>query len=541
MVVEDIDESVEMKKDKFAVRQTEKKGRLRDYSAILAAAVVILGGVHCARGVLGPFFLATFFTVLLISPINWLKNKGWSSGIALMFVVTGVALVGLVTMTIVGSQLALFGRNLPEYRVKFATQINGAFNIDIGNVFPFLKADEEDEPKKIEEQTEVATDQRTLQREKSLARFDDSNKVAIVNVKDVRRQRNDVQTETIRNAAYLSAVASPSVVESNASESDFEPDANADTTFVAAQESDLGGRGLTPIDPPALFMSNGGDSLSFSPSTMSTGLVGEKEADDLDFFDSILTLDEGKEEASKEETENKPIVSNAGVVAESSQNQLFEFLRGLAGELSYVGSNAFLVTLLVIFMLCETAKIPKKLVAALGKRRFTNTHIDKVLADIRNYMVIKTMMSVTVGVLVLTLCLFANVQYSVLWGFVAFLLNYIPNIGSVVAAIPPIVLATIDHGVFVGGLVSLFLALINCGVGYVLEPRLLGEGLDLSPLIVLISLIFFGWLLGPVGMFISPPLAVVMKIIFQSFPETQWIAALMAKDPPPVVREETAV
>ncbi len=119
-----------------------------------------------------------------------------------------------------------------------------------------------------------------------------------------------------------------------------------------------------------------------------------------------------------------------------------------------------------------------------------------------------------------------------LWGFVAFLLNYIPNIGSVVAAIPPIVLATVEHGVAIGCVDAAAFVVINCVVGYVLEPKLLGQGLDLSPLIVLIALIFFGWLLGPVGMFLSPPLAVVMKIIFVSFPETRWIAALMANRTP---------
>ena len=99
-------------------------------------------------------------------------------------------------------------------------------------------------------------------------------------------------------------------------------------------------------------------------------------------------------------------------------------------------------------------------------------------------------------------------------------------------------MATIDRGLFIGCVDAAFLVLINCIVGYVLEPRLLGDGLDLSPLIVLISLIFFGWLLGPVGMFLAPPLAVIMKIIFQAFPETRWIAALMANRPPKDVVED---
>jgi predicted PurR-regulated permease PerM len=176
--------------------------------------------------------------------------------------------------------------------------------------------------------------------------------------------------------------------------------------------------------------------------------------------------------------------------------------------------------------------MPKKMAAALGKQGFVNEHIQKVLADIRNYMVIKTWMSLGVGTCVTLLLVVSDVQYPLLWGFVAFLLNYIPNIGSVVAAIPPIVLATVEHGLVVGAVDAAFFVAINCVIGYAIEPRLLGNGLDLSPLIVLIALILFGWLLGPIGMFLSPPLAVIMKIIFLSFPETRWIAVLMANRPP---------
>ena len=215
-----------------------------------------------------------------------------------------------------------------------------------------------------------------------------------------------------------------------------------------------------------------------------------------------------------------------------SSQQLFRFLGGLAGELSYFASTALIVTLLLVFMLVEGSKLPKKLAAAFGLREFKDRRVLRALSDVRHYMAIKTEMSLLVGVLVTALMFLTKVQYPLLWGFVAFLLNYIPNIGSVVAAIPPIVLATVEHGVAIGCVDAAAFVVINCVVGYVLEPKLLGQGLDLSPLIVLIALIFFGWLLGPVGMFLSPPLAVVMKIIFVSFPETRWIAALMANRTP---------
>ena len=105
-----------------------------------------------------------------------------------------------------------------------------------------------------------------------------------------------------------------------------------------------------------------------------------------------------------------------------SSHPLFKFIRGLMVDISYFASTALLVTLLLVFMLVETAKIPKKFVAALGERKFTNTHILNVVEDIRRYMVIKTAMSLLVGTLVTILLYFARVQYLLL-GMVAFLLN----------------------------------------------------------------------------------------------------------------------
>ncbi len=206
----------------------------------------------------------------------------------------------------------------------------------------------------------------------------------------------------------------------------------------------------------------------------------------------------------------------------ASSHELFQFLASLTSELSLVASNVFIITLLTIFMLLEASRLTKKVDVSLNDR------VRQVAADIWHYMLIKTLMSLMVGFLVTVLLLVSEVRYPFLWGCIAFLLNYIPNIGSVVAAIPPIILATVDYGLAVGLIDAIFFVLINCGIGYFLEPKMLGEGLDLSPIVVLISLIFFGWLLGPIGMFLSPPLAVIAKIILKSFPETEWVATLMA-------------
>lgn len=542
-------------------RKPEKQGLLKDYSVILGAMVVILAGIHSARGVLGPLFLATFFAALLNTPVNWLKARGFKQWLALTIVIIGVAVVGLSSMTIIGTQIAQFARNIPEYRDRFNETLEG-YNLDAGDLFPFLKSDGEKEKEKPTEEEEAkeaylnelrwrdkyerakngADD--VVKKSKSDPEQKSQNKEETPQGNPHELERAGLHAATITPVSLTTVELFPDTAIQSSELSQNEAEApqrlvsrDPQPTSAAQELAPNDNKGLIPSDPPT-FRSHDDEVVkdvenalaeTFNVDGANEGGASEKSADEDEASHGALEADTWRLLSQPQEA-----VSAVG----ASSQELFRFLRGLAGELSYFGSNAFLITLLVIFMLCETAKIPRKLVAALGRKRFTNSHIESVIDDIRSYMVIKTMMSCLVGVLVAVLCIVTQVQYAVLWGFVAFLLNYIPNIGSVAAAIPPIVLATIDRGLFIGCVDAAFLVLINCLVGYALEPRLLGDGLDLSPLIVLISLIFFGWLLGPVGMFLSPPLAVIMKIIFQAFPETRWIAALMANKPPKDVVED---
>lgn len=215
-----------------------------------------------------------------------------------------------------------------------------------------------------------------------------------------------------------------------------------------------------------------------------------------------------------------------GKVLRVSMSQLYMYMREYIGKLMSFASTIFLVVLLLLFMFVEVTGLPRKVEAAIGVQE--NERVRSVLALIRNYMTIKTFVSFLVGSLVTLFLGLMDVQYWALWGVIAFFFNFIPNIGSVVAAIPPIIIATADKGLVPGIIVAILFIVVNCGIGYGLEPFLLGDGLDVSPLVVLISLIMWGSLLGPTGMFLSPPLAVICKIILLQFEETKWIAILMA-------------
>lgn len=517
----------------------EKQGVLKDYAVVLAAAIIILGGIHASRSILGPIFLAAFFSAMLVSPLRWLRSKGFSQAFSLCAVILFVLAVGLGTMTVVGAQLAQFAKDIPTYRDLFNDELK-SYNLNVGDFVPFLKEDEPTED--ASDASADVTDERALERRVR----DEVDRAMSARMREAEEKENapagapDISGETTK---FLKETATPENV-ARADEARIKPvafwtqeldGASEQTGLTPTIEENSGA--LTAVDDAEGLIPQAPKTSSLIGANADDVAAGEEIADAADDESLESRVARSDDEEERESAASAPPVS----VVDAGSNELFRFLAGLASELSYFASNGFILTLLVIFMLCETTSMPKKMTAALGKQGFVNEHIQNLVADIRNYMVIKTWMSLGVGFFVTLLLIVSDVQYPLLWGFVAFLLNYIPNIGSVVAAIPPIVLATVDHGLVVGVVDAVFFVIINCTIGYGVEPRLLGNGLDLSPLIVLIALILFGWLLGPIGMFLSPPLAVIMKIIFQSFPETRWIAVLMANRPPKEELDDEAV
>jgi len=142
---------------------------------------------------------------------------------------------------------------------------------------------------------------------------------------------------------------------------------------------------------------------------------------------------------------------------------------------------------------------------------------------------VKSLISFATGLLVGFMLWLIGVDYPILWGTLAFLMNYIPSIGSLIAAIPAILVATLQLGW--PGLVSSAAGFvgINLIVGNLIEPRLMGKTLNISPLILFLSLIFWGWILGPIGMLLAIPLTVVVKIGLEVYPKTRWLAQMISQ------------
>jgi len=207
---------------------------------------------------------------------------------------------------------------------------------------------------------------------------------------------------------------------------------------------------------------------------------------------------------------------------------------GLAAEmLSSFGSvmaNLFLIILTVVFMLFESSSLPHKLHLALDDPHRRLKQIERFLSSVNDYIAIKTLVSIATGCTVSFMLWIMGLDFFLLWGVLAFLLNYIPNIGSIIAAVPPMTLAILQLGIGEAGIIGLGFFSINMIMGNIIEPRYLGKGLGLSTLVVFLSLIFWGWLLGTVGMLLSVPLTMILKIGLESSPEGRWLAVLLSDE-----------
>ena len=195
-------------------------------------------------------------------------------------------------------------------------------------------------------------------------------------------------------------------------------------------------------------------------------------------------------------------------------------------------TNSFLIILTVVFILMEAAGFTHKFMmlnkigseqAVADDPRFSQVFVDKL----RSYMSMKTIISIATGIFISIAMWSIGLDYPVLWGVLAFMLNFVPNIGSIIAAVPAVMLAMVQLGFGSALMVTAVYVFVNVLIGSVIEPRYMGKGLGLSTLVVFVSLVFWGWVLGPVGMLLSVPLTITVKLALDSKPESQWLGHLL--------------
>lgn len=197
-------------------------------------------------------------------------------------------------------------------------------------------------------------------------------------------------------------------------------------------------------------------------------------------------------------------------------------------QLGNVLTKSLLVVLTTLFILFEAFRMRGKLNQAfLGRTEKTWSDLKTLVRSLQKYLAVKTLTSLATGLLAGLWVWVLGVDFPVFWGLIAFLFNYVPNIGSFVAAVPAVLMAIVQYGGATGLLVAAGYVVINITIGGVIEPNFMGDSVGLSPLVVFMSLVFWGWMLGGVGMLLSTPLTISLKIVLQHYPDTRWIATLI--------------
>ena len=202
----------------------------------------------------------------------------------------------------------------------------------------------------------------------------------------------------------------------------------------------------------------------------------------------------------------------------------------ILNSLTDVLTNIFLIIFTMIFILLEASTVETKIAAAFGRSTQSLKRPRVFLANLGRYLGIKTVVSMATGLAAGLLTWAVGLDFPLLWAMLAFLLNYVPTIGSIIAAVPAVLMALVQLGPGGASATAIGFVAINMVFGNIIEPRLMVYGVGISPLIVFIGLVFWGWVFGPVGMLLSVPLTMTLKLALESDKRTRWIAILIGSE-----------
>ena len=208
-------------------------------------------------------------------------------------------------------------------------------------------------------------------------------------------------------------------------------------------------------------------------------------------------------------------------------------MQSVANTISAFGNvltNYLLILLIVMFTLSEAAGFSNKLKLAFKDSEKSIKNFNNFSNNMNKYLTIKTITSILTGLIIYISLSIIDLDHAIMWALIAFFLNYIPSIGSIIASIPAIIIALIQYNIYYAVLVAGIYMAVNITLGSIIEPKYLGRELGLSTLVIFLSLLFWGWLLGPVGMLLSVPLTMILKIRLESYDDTKWIAVLLGRN-----------
>ncbi len=221
-------------------------------------------------------------------------------------------------------------------------------------------------------------------------------------------------------------------------------------------------------------------------------------------------------------------VDNGTVLEALNLNSFFGITTNLIGSIGTFLSKFLLIIIGIAFILAESTSFKKKLNIIFGKNTQKIEHFNLFSSNIQKYFSVKTATSFFTGFLVAVMLIYFDIDYPILWGVIAMLFNFVPVVGSIIAAIPAILLSLVSADLNTTIILTVLYVVINISISNIIEPKFMGKELGLSPLVIFFSLIFWGWVLGIVGMFLAVPITMTLKIAFDSSTETKWLSILMS-------------
>ncbi|MCL2622467.1 MAG: AI-2E family transporter [Planctomycetaceae bacterium] len=467
--------------------QTPKQEFVFRALIITAAIVIVLAGIKAASGIIAPMLLALFATIILLVPLRWLQSKGCPRILALVIVLGCVAIFFFVLTRMVVGELTKLREQSQIYALKIEREFQrvevtlAAWGFKLPPEFDLTKKNGHPD------------------RDDEIPLGDDTDSP----------QNNENGKPTDEPVTDIQPPAAPPMEPSLTVPMVPTPDVQAGDIMEDAVnlENDVDTDEADPGDKTLFAHIKDTFSVLFPPSDEDDDFL--LEADDM----VALPL--------------PPIPPAEPSLVELNAQSVMVWFTKTIEIVRHLIERSFLVFIIALFMIFEAARFPAKIDRAFGKGPITNEHLHKIATEIRRYLFLKSITSIMSGIAATLVYLWFGVPGALFWGLVACFLYFIPNLGGIIASIVPGLLIFMDGGVPSVLAYAVCLITIECTLAYGIDPKILGHGLGISTVVIILSLIIWGWLLGAIGLFLAAPLTIMVKIILQAFKETEWVAILI--------------
>ncbi|MCA9061932.1 MAG: AI-2E family transporter [Planctomycetaceae bacterium] len=462
------------------------------YLYMIAAFVVTMAGLRAARDIVQPLLLAVFVSVVAVPAYAWLVKRRIAEWLALLLVISGVVGAMLGVVFFVMSSLIDFSDKQEHYIEQLHLKTRPV-RAAIAGLMPMTSKDSDSNPADAtrgsaddtrRDQTPEAPASDSGEADSEQRVEDAENQAATPDGADERSPSRKDQTS--------SSAGEPNATESLGSAREDSPDQGSAPETHDTSSTDEDGAAAPDAKP-------------------------DVESNILKTFIDAPPM--------------KPAVPATNwrqmVLRQFDPGTAISLAAVLVSSIGEILSNLLLILLTVVFILLEASTFPTKLIHAFGKEHGTLQRYEHIITNVRRYIAMKTWISLLTGVLITLWLMVFQVPHASLWGLLAFLLNFIPNIGSIIAAVPALLIAWLDLGLLPCAACGAGYIVVNLLIGNFLEPRVMGRGMGLSALVVFCSMVFWGWVLGPVGMLLSVPLTMGVRVALEGFEDTRWLGTLL--------------